>query len=597
MANLASVFRSKKLSGFLNLSFLFLLFLYSKHYLDDHIKSESSGPVSSRTSIFHPPQMLMDVATDGCTGLHKYSGEESKCLYVKTHPSCKPKGYINYVQFFYCNIGHSHLLGYILCLLWLLILFYLLGNTASTYFCSSLENLSKVLKLSPTIAGITLLSLGNGANDVFASIISFTKSGSGDVGLNSILGGAFFVSSVVIGIISILINPKHTAIDKSGFVRDVLFFLFSLSTLLIIIITGKVNLWSAICFVSIYFVYVFVVSVTQFFCRNKIEEEEEKNPFASALLSPSSKILDFEDAAAAGIGIPLLAYADNHVKPGLQVQKSSRVHFNFDLMMSSASLSKFLFILELPLYLPRRLTIPVVSEDRWSKPYAVVSVTFAPILLAALLNTQTDNVDSETCLITYMTASLIGILLGNMAYVSTKRTTPPLKCLLPWLAGGFVMSVTWTYIIAEELVSLLISVGYIVGVNPSILGLTVLAWGNSLGDLISNASMAMNSGADGVHIAVAGCYAGPMFNTLVGIGLPLVMSSWSDYPKSYVIPRDSSLYETLGFLMAGLLWALVMLPNRKMKLDRFLGFGLLAIYMCFLFLKAATTFGLVNTQI
>lgn len=260
----------------------------------------------------------------------------------------------------------------------------------------------------------------------------------------------------------------------------------------------------------------------------------------------------------------------------------------------SSFLKLVMKLLELPLYLPRRATIPMVTEERWSKPYAVISVTLAPILLSFLCNTQRENVDSRTALVTYMTAVLIGLVLGNLAYVTTNQYGPPKQCLFPWLVGGFMMSVMWTYIVAEELVSLLVSLGSVFGVSPSVLGLTVLAWGNSLGDLIANVAMAVRGGPDGAQIAIAGCYAGPMFNTVIGIGFPLVLSAWSEYPLAYVIPKDRSLYETIGFLMGGLLWALVVLPKNKMRLDRLLGGGLLAIYCCFLFVRLLGPIGFVR---
>lgn len=524
--------------------------------------------------------MLSDISVDGCSDLHKYSDYDSKCLYVKSHVHCRSKGYINYLQIFYCSFGHSPILGHALLVLWLVVLFYLLADTASNYFCANLEGLSDILRLSPTIAGVTLLSLGNGAPDFFASVVSFTRSNDGAVGLNSILGGAFFVSSTVLGIISFLVGSNEIAIDKASFIRDVIFFLFSLFILLVIISIGKITLLGSIFYVSIYFLYVCAVSATHFiYGGDRVEAE----------IASSS-----DDLAESGI--PLLGCVDDEKeKPNKEVIEEKQEGFgigndSFDFTY----LSKFVKVLELPLCLPRRLTIPVVSEESWSKPYAVISVTLAPVLFAALCNTQMENSSSRSGLVAYLTAALVGIVLGNMACVTTKSTSPPRKCLFPWLAGGFSMSVTWTYIIAEELVSLLVAIGNVIGVSPSILGLTVLAWGNSLGDLIANGAMAKNGGADGAQIAVSGCYAGPMFNILMGLGLPLVLSAWSEYPEAYVIPKDTSIYATLLFLMGGVLWALVILAKKNMKLDNSLGAGLLTIYLCFLFIRLAMAIGVIK---
>lgn len=488
---------------------------------------------------------------------------------------CIPKGYINYLQIFYCNFGKFPILGYSVLLLWLAVLFYVLGDTATNYFCTSLENLSKILKLSPAIAGVTLLSLGNGASDVFSSVVSFTRSDNGDVGLNSVLGGAFFISSVVVGIISMLISPHQISVDKTSFIRDVLFFIFSLSILVLIIFIGEITLWGALAFVSIYFLYVFVVSASHLLnkkqdCKLQLQDDIEN------------------------IGVPLLGYVDDEKPIAAENQESTHVFLGID-SSKLYYLKKFCYVLELPLYLPRRLTIPVINEERWSKPYAVISVTLAPIFLAEIYDSLMEkSMGSKTSIVSFLIAGLIGIVLGNLAFVTTKKSSPPNKCLLPWLIGGFLMSVSWTYLTAEELVSLLVSIGNILGIRPSVLGLTVLAWGNSLGDLIANSTMAISNGADGTQMAISGCYAGPMFNTLVGLGLSLVCSTWVEYPSPFVIPKDSSLYETLGFLMAGLLWALVILPRKKMKLDKFLGGGLLAIYLCFLSLRLARALGLLK---
>jgi sodium/potassium/calcium exchanger 6 len=62
----------------------------------------------------------------------------------------------------------------------------------------------------------------------------------------------------------------------------------------------------------------------------------------------------------------------------------------------------------------------------------------------------------------------------------TTRSTPPRYHTI-FAFAGFVIAIIWIYVIANELVSLLKAFGVVFGLTDAILGLTVLAWGNSIG--------------------------------------------------------------------------------------------------------------------
>ncbi|KAF3326704.1 cation/calcium exchanger 1-like protein [Carex littledalei] len=568
---------TKALKIILSVSFLIIASLYLTTQFDssntqlNHI--EFSKRISNSRTI-----RSYGSSTSNCDEVQKFSSYEEKCNYLNSELQCRSDGYINYLQLFYCAFGKLPVLGYTALILWLLILFYLLGNTAAHYFCSNLEALSGLLHLSPTIAGVTLLSLGNGAPDAFSTIVSFFGNGTTLVGLNSVLGGVFFVSSVVVGIISILVGSREISIDRSSFIRDVCFLIFVLLIVMLILAIGKINIVGAIAFASLYLVYVFLVSITHACKKRDVETgitDELTTPITDIKNSISENSENFVE-----LGAPLLRDSKEKTHPS-------------NCLIGNAS--KVLFILELPLYLPRRLTIPDVCEERWSKPFAVISVSLAPVLLATLWNSKREEgINSTESLVIFLSGGSLGLALGITALIKTKRERPPTRFLFSWLAGGFLMSVIWTYMIAVELVSLLISIGVILQISTSILGLTVLAWGNSLGDLIANVAVAVNGGPGGVQVAVSGCYGGPVFNLLVGLGLSIVLSCWAGYPSPVVIHKDPNLYETLGFLIGGLLLALVMVPKKGMRLDRGLGYGLLSIYLCFLVIRLTQSLGLLQ---
>jgi sodium/potassium/calcium exchanger 6 len=60
--------------------------------------------------------------------------------------------------------------------------------------------------------------------------------------------------------------------------------------------------------------------------------------------------------------------------------------------------------------------------------------------------------------------------------------------------AGFIVAATWIAFVAQELVAMLQFFGRLSGVSSAVLGLTVLAWGNSIGDLSTNIAMAKRCG-------------------------------------------------------------------------------------------------------
>ncbi|CAM9943035.1 unnamed protein product, partial [Hapterophycus canaliculatus] len=79
--------------------------------------------------------------------------------------------------------------------------------------------------------------------------------------------------------------------------------------------------------------------------------------------------------------------------------------------------------------------------------------------------------------------------------------------------------------------------GTATGIPASVLGLTLLAWGNSSGDLVTNLAVA-RAGFPGM--AIAGSYGGPLFNILLGVGLPMFYSCARYYPTEAVFELDLS---------------------------------------------------------
>lgn len=148
-------------------------------------------------------------------------------------------------------------------------------------------------------------------------------------------------------------------------------------------------------------------------------------------------------------------------------------------------------------------------------------------------------------------ATAISIFIG----FCTKRTKAPENILFVFAIIAFVMSIQWVSFLSNFVVDLLAMLGLMLSLPKPLLGLTLLAWGNCLGDL--NANVAMTKKGFG-EMALTGCMAGPVFNVFCGLGascvLMLINHPHDSIAFSLFDEKDGSL-NTKAVLPFGLLCA------------------------------------------
>jgi sodium/potassium/calcium exchanger 6 len=139
--------------------------------------------------------------------------------------------------------------------LWLAMLFSTIGIAASDFFCVNLNTIARMLGMSESLAGVTLLAFGNGSPDVFSTFAAF-RTHAASLAVGELIGAACFITAVVSGSMA-LIRPFQVA--RKSFIRDVSFFLVAAAFSMGFIVDGKLHLWESLAMVAFYIFYVIFV--------------------------------------------------------------------------------------------------------------------------------------------------------------------------------------------------------------------------------------------------------------------------------------------------------------------------------------------------
>ena len=175
-------------------------------------------------------------------------------------------------------------------------------------------------------------------------------------------------------------------------------------------------------------------------------------------------------------------------------------------------LDKFLLAAELPFTVMRKSTVSIPCEGYYCRALVALSLVLSPIWLGVYFYVFFDKFLLRECLV------LCGLMM--IAALFIMRFAPGgdgnMNLLIagPIALYGFVVAATWIDAIADRLVGLLNFLGVVCHIPGPIMGLTILAWGNSMADLAANVTMAKKGLA---NMAATACWAGPTFNILIGL--------------------------------------------------------------------------------
>ena len=164
---------------------------------------------------------------------------------------------------------------------------------------------------------------------------------------------------------------------------------------------------------------------------------------------------------------------------------------------------KIMYWLEAPITVLRNLTIPVVMEERYNKFHLLATAVGMPVFL--FVKSEHSLVDKLWGMPYWLVLLVSSVALFTLFALTTPFVGLPKKGMfITLLFVSFFMSIMWIEEIADQLVLLMNALGSMMGIQPFVMGLTILAVGNSISDLVGDVTITKQGYP---HMAIGGIYA------------------------------------------------------------------------------------------
>ncbi|XP_058528541.1 sodium/potassium/calcium exchanger 2 isoform X2 [Ochotona princeps] len=492
----------------------------------------------------------------------------------------------------------------ILHVLGMIYMFVALAIVCDEFFVPSLTVITEKLGISDDVAGATFMAAGGSAPELFTSLIGVFIAHS-NVGIGTIVGSAVFNILFVIGMCA-LFSREILNLTWWPLFRDVSFYIVDLIMLIIFFLDNVIMWWESLLLLTAYVGYVIFMKfnvqverwVKQMLNRNKVvkvaapeaqaksstaRDKDEPTLPAKPRLQRGGSSASLHNSLMRNSIFQLMIHTLDPLAEGRFREKASILHkiakkkCQVDENERQNGAANHVEKIELPNSTSTEVEMTPTSDS--SEPVQngnlshSIEVTEAqtadeeedqPLSLAWPPNARKQ----VTFLIVLPIVFPLWITLPDVRKASSRKFFPI----------TFFGSITWIAVFSYLMVWWAHQVGETIGISEEIMGLTILAAGTSIPDLITSVIVARKGLGD---MAVSSSVGSNIFDITVGLPLPWLLYTIIHRFKPVAV-SSNGLFCAIVLLFIMLLFVILSIALCKWRMNKVLGFIMFGLYFVFL---------------
>ncbi|KPP74495.1 sodium/potassium/calcium exchanger 1-like, partial [Scleropages formosus] len=462
-------------------------------------------------------------------------------------------------------------------------MFVSLAIVCDEFFVPALGVITDKLEISDDVAGATFMAAGGSAPELFTSLIGVFISHS-NVGIGTIVGSAVFNILFVIGMCA-LFSREILHLTWWPLFRDVSFYILDLIMLIIFFLDNTILWWESILLILGYMSYVYFMKYNvQLEYAFKTQLNKHKNIV---------KVIALEEPEKDGGGSP------GDANPPENPDDKNRLKLKPALQRGGSSASLHNSTMRNTIFQLMIHTLDPLGEVKF-KDKAEILNNMARGKVESKARGKAEEEEKKgqkekvkylgrftTLVQAFIFFSMIPL---NATYLFLLPVVFPLWLTVPdvrnlasrkYFVMTFLGSIIWIAVFSYLMVWWAHQVGETVGISEEIMGLTILAAGTSIPDLITSVIVARKGLGD---MAVSSSVGSNIFDITVGLPVPWLMYSFL-HNLAPVTVSSNGLFCAIVLLFLMLLFVIISIAFCKWKMNKILGLTMFCLYFVFLVLS------------